>query len=146
MLIKNLEKRYKDFHLFVPYWEWSDTGVTALVGPSGSGKTTLFQILLGLAEADHPFVWDFKGENLAALSVRERRLGIVFQEDRLFPHLSAIENCLFAYRARNTVMDKERLGQARERVGELFERLDLSGFERRRVSELSGEKNSECPW
>lgn len=94
-VVKNLRKVYTDFTIDVPSWEILDQGVTALLGPSGSGKTTLFRILLGLEDAPG-FEWIFKGENLAALSPPDRRIGVVFQSYDLFPHMTGRENIEFA--------------------------------------------------
>lgn len=57
-------------------------GLTALMGPSGVGKTTLFRILLGLEKPDSGVIFGMEGKTLSA----------VFQEDRLFPDLTVLQN------------------------------------------------------
>ena len=98
-LVENLYVEYDNFKIYIPHWEFSDRGVTALWGPSGSGKTTIFRTLIGLEECPS-LKWDYRGEDLAQLSVESRRLGVVFQNYELFPHMTAKENILFAVKAR----------------------------------------------
>jgi molybdate transport system ATP-binding protein len=66
-------------------------GLTAIFGQSGAGKTTLIQAVAGLLRADQARVM-LGGEDLARLAVHKRRIGYVFQEARLFPHLSVRGN------------------------------------------------------
>ena len=69
----------------------------ALVGPSGSGKTTLLRAIAGLYQpaqgriACGETAW-FDAERKHSLSPQKRRVGIVFQDYALFPHLTALEN------------------------------------------------------
>lgn len=69
----------------------------ALIGPSGSGKTTLLSLLAGLDKPSHGTI-DIDGQRLTDLNSEElgafraRRLGIVFQQFHLMPHLTAYEN------------------------------------------------------
>jgi molybdate transport system ATP-binding protein len=75
-------------------------GITALFGPSGSGKTSVVQLLAGLTrplEAVIRFgdtIWN-DTENRIFVPPHRRRIGYVFQEGRLFPHLSARQNLLY---------------------------------------------------
>jgi ABC-type sulfate/molybdate transport systems ATPase subunit len=131
-LIRDYGNRDGDFKLEIPRWEISDTGVTALWGPSGAGKTSVFRCLLGL-ESVPAMCWDFKGEDIAKLSVPERRLGVVFQNYELFPHMTAAENILFAAQARRISGD-----EFNSRVRELVSSLQLESCFDRRASLLSG--------
>ena len=70
--------------------------VTALIGPNGAGKTTLLNCLSGVLPPDQGAIW-FNGENLAGLPAHQvARLGIArtFQNLRLFPSLSVLDNVL----------------------------------------------------
>ncbi|MBL0370782.1 molybdenum ABC transporter ATP-binding protein [Rhizobium sp. KVB221] len=77
-------------------------GVTALFGPSGSGKTTLVQVISGLTrprEATIRFdgtVWNDTAKGIF-VPPHKRRIGYVFQEGRLFPHLTARQNLLYGH-------------------------------------------------
>lgn len=117
-------------------------GVTAVLGRSGAGKSTLVAAVAGLARPDHGRI-SLDGETLydaAAridLPARMRRVGVVFQESRLFPHLSVRSNLMFGRRRRRGATEPsfeavvETLG-----VGDLLSRRprSLSGGERQRVA------------
>lgn len=75
-------------------------GITALFGPSGGGKTTLLRAIAGLTKLRGQVsipsaVWQDDSQNIF-LPTYKRRLGYVFQEASLFPHLSVKKNLLFA--------------------------------------------------
>ena len=97
----------------------------ALVGPSGSGKTSVLRSIAGLARprgriALGEEVWL---DGSVVLPPEQRRVGLVFQEYALFPHLSVERNVAFG---------------GRERVGELLERFRISHLADARPGELSG--------
>lgn len=98
-LVENLHYEYDKFKLEIPSWKILDEGITVLWGDSGEGKTTIFRILIGLEKCPK-LKWSFHGVDLARLSVPERRLGVVFQNLELFPHMTARQNILFAAEAR----------------------------------------------
>ena len=130
--VENLDIELGNFSLHIPSLEIPDQGITALIGPSGSGKTTLFRALIGL-ESCSTLKWNFKGQDLAALPISERNLGVVFQTLELFPHMSAQENILFAARARN--MDET---EAADRLKGLAQDLRMEGYLDRLAVVLSG--------
>jgi molybdate transport system ATP-binding protein len=80
-----------------------EPGITALFGPSGSGKTTTINALAGLFRPsegriaiDERIVLDTQSR--VFLPARERRVGYVFQDARLFPHMSVLDNLRFGWR------------------------------------------------
>jgi spermidine/putrescine transport system ATP-binding protein len=110
-----------------------ETGETiCLLGASGSGKSTLLRIIAGLEEVDSGFV-SFNGQNLASTPAHLRDFGLVFQDYALFPHLNVAENVAFGLKMR-------RLPQPEtiDRVANSLEMVNLSGFEKRQVTDLSG--------
>lgn len=131
-LVENLIVKQDDFYLNIPRWEILDEGVTALIGPSGSGKSTIFRVLLGLEQCPS-LRWMYRGEDLARLSVSERRLGIVFQSYDLFPHLTARKNILFAAEARGIPTQ-----EAQAFLQELVDHLQMQSFIDRKASVCSG--------
>lgn len=110
--------------------------VLGLVGPSGAGKTTVLRAIAGLyrAQAGHiaigGAVW-FDGRTQVFVAPHRRRVGLVFQEHALFPHLSALDNVATA------LADHPRAGR-RDRAAALLSRVHLEGLETRRPAELSG--------
>jgi len=108
----------------------------ALLGPSGSGKTTLLRLVAGLERPDSGSI-EFDGEDATSRSVRERRVGFVFQHYALFRHMTVFENVAFGLR----VQPRARRGSdedIRRRVHELLELVQLEGLARRMPTQLSG--------
>ncbi|GAA0651542.1 ABC transporter ATP-binding protein [Salarchaeum japonicum] len=104
-----------------------------LVGPSGCGKTTTLRAVAGFEEPTAGAV-RFDGENVTGVPVDERDVGIVFQNYALFPHMTVGENVAYGLRFRDAPGGASR----DERVAELLDLVDLSGFEERDPAELSG--------
>src|SRR3569623_950747 len=79
----------------------SDGEFVALFGESGAGKTTVLRMLAGLTIPDEGYievsgqVW-FDSQKNFSLPVQQRHTGFVFQEYSLFPHMSVLDNLLFA--------------------------------------------------
>ena len=104
-----------------------------LLGPSGCGKTTLLRVIAGLERPDKGQVW--RGEELLTgestyVDVRHRRIGMVFQDLALFPHMSVFKNVAYGL-----PHGKRR---DREIVEEAIELVNLEGLEHRRPHQLSG--------
>ena len=116
-------------------WSAGD-GVAVLFGPSGAGKSLTLACLAGLARPDAGrIVVDgrvlFDSAGGVDLPPQRRRVGFVFQNLALFPHLSVAENIGFGLR------DRPRAERERK-VAEVVERLGLGGLERRAPREVSG--------
>ncbi|SLN48337.1 Sulfate/thiosulfate import ATP-binding protein CysA [Roseovarius litorisediminis] len=118
-------------------------GVTALFGPSGSGKTSTINAIAGLFTPDSGRV-SLKGKTLfdvasgVNLAPQERRIGYVFQDGRLFPHLTVEGNIRFGMRFADPAPGPEEMRQVVEMLGlqSLLERRPgtLSGGEKQRVA------------
>ncbi|HET7790983.1 MAG TPA: ABC transporter ATP-binding protein [Gemmatimonadales bacterium] len=104
--------------------------IVALLGPSGSGKTTTLRLLAGFETPDAGRIV-VEGEDVTAVPPARRRFGMVFQHYALFPHLDVGGNVAFG-------LPGGEKGDGARRVAEALERVDLAGFERRKVQELSG--------
>jgi sulfate/thiosulfate transport system ATP-binding protein len=110
--------------------------LVALLGPSGSGKTTLLRVMAGLEQADSGTV--HIGEiDAAQLSLRERRIGFVFQHYALFRHMNVADNIAFGLKARPRGARPSR-AEIRKRVSDLLDLVQLSGLEKRFPAQLSG--------
>ncbi|HEY2569924.1 MAG TPA: ATP-binding cassette domain-containing protein, partial [Solirubrobacteraceae bacterium] len=109
--------------------------VTALVGPSGAGKSTVLSVIAGLLRpargrvALDEEVW-FDSERRISLPPDRRRVGLVFQEYALFPHMTVRQNVAYGGSARaEELMERLRIGRlAGAHPGQ------LSGGERQRVA------------
>jgi molybdate transport system ATP-binding protein len=112
--------------------------VVALLGPNGAGKTTALRALAGLIPIDGGHVI-LDGRRLddpatnAFTPPERRRIGVVFQDYLLFPHLSAVENVAFGMRCRHVPRRA-----ARERAHAWLDRVGLSEHARKRPRQLSG--------
>ncbi|MBZ6066671.1 molybdenum ABC transporter ATP-binding protein [Aeromonas schubertii] len=106
---------------------WRGEGICGLFGPSGSGKSTLLRAIAGLERAPGDrLCW--QGRELAALPAEGRRIGLVFQDARLFGHLSVLGNLDLA----------AGKGRGRWRPRELAVRLGFDELLGQRASALSG--------
>ncbi len=103
-----------------------------LLGPSGSGKSTLLRIIAGLESPDAGRV-EWNGQDLAPIPPHLRDFGMVFQDYALFPHLDVFDNLAFGLR-----MKQWPEAGIKERVGEVLALVNLEGFDRRKVTDLSG--------
>ncbi len=119
------------------------TSVTVLGGPSGSGKTTILSILAGLLRPDRgrirlDSIVLFDSDAGIDLRPESRRIGYVFQDYLLFPHLSVRRNLLYGWRRRPADARPpsfERVVEVLE-LGDTLDRLPhtLSGGQRQRVA------------
>ena len=115
--------------------------LVALVGASGSGKTTLLRTVAGLHRSADMQGWVRVGQQAWMDSAhglnwpaQRRRVGLVFQQYALFPHLNAIDNiALCAHSIRATVQK-----DSKNRAAQWLERLGLSELSKRMPHELSG--------
>ena len=115
-----------------------DTGeVLVIVGPSGSGKSTLLRCVNLLEPIDSGRVF-LEGQEITAkgtdVSAIRQRIGIVFQQFNLFPHLSAIDNVTLAARRVKHIKRK----QAEARAHELLARVGLDEKAKQYPHQLSG--------
>ena len=106
--------------------------IVALLGPSGSGKSTLLRVVAGIVPADAGRVV-LDGVDITNMPTHRRSVGMVFQDEQLFPHMDVGANVGFGLRMAG--VDKRGCG---ERVSELLAVVGLTGFGDRRIDGLSG--------
>ncbi len=129
-----IEKNIAGFRLAVEFT--ADGAPLGLLGPSGSGKSMTLRAIAGLETPDrgrivlHGRVL-FDSEQGIDVPARERRIGLLFQNYALFPHLSVAENIAFGLRS---LPDTER----KRRVAEHLAAAHLEGFAQRFPATLSG--------
>lgn len=103
-----------------------------LLGPSGCGKTTTLRLIAGFVTPDEGDVL-INGKKVNDVPPYKRNVNTVFQRYALFPHLNVFENIAFGLR-----LTKESDEKIAERVKEMLKLVNLTGFEKRSVSNLSG--------
>jgi putative spermidine/putrescine transport system ATP-binding protein len=106
--------------------------LVTLLGPSGCGKSTLLRCIAGLTAVDRGRIV-IEGIDVAHVAPQKRGVAMVFQSYALFPNMSAEQNIGFGLR-----MQKVAADEARRRVAEAVELVELGGFEARYPRELSG--------
>jgi thiamine transport system ATP-binding protein len=106
--------------------------IVALLGASGSGKSTLLRVVAGLVMPDHGTVV-VDGHDVTDIPTHRRSVGMVFQDEQLFPHLTVGDNVGYGLKMAGIATVPRR-----RRVAELLDLVGLAGFERRMIGGLSG--------
>lgn len=141
MLRVDVFKQLGEFSLDVAFV--SEGQVTGLFGSSGAGKTSLIAMIAGLLQPDRGViavngVTLFDGNAGTNVPPHRRRIGYVFQDARLFPHLSVAQNLDYGRRMNRLVRDPAEESRITEMldIGHLLDRRPggLSGGERQRVA------------
>jgi molybdate transport system ATP-binding protein len=141
VLAVDVEKQLGTFKVNVRFE--ASGGATALFGPSGSGKTSVVNMIAGLLKPDRGIIsLDdtvlFNADKNVDVPPYKRRIGYVFQEGRLFPHLSVRQNLDYGRRMNRQPRDQNEFDRiaALLDIGQLLDRRPsmLSGGERQRVA------------
>ena len=106
--------------------------IVSLVGPSGSGKTTLLRVIAGLEQPSQGNVV-IDGKLMTGVPTHKRDVGLVFQDNQLFPHLCVFDNIAYSLRIK-------RVSKALqiEKVNEMLSLVGMEDLARRDVGNLSG--------
>ncbi|HVO15137.1 MAG TPA: ATP-binding cassette domain-containing protein, partial [Alphaproteobacteria bacterium] len=104
-----------------------------MLGPSGCGKTTALRLIAGLEAPDDGGRVLFDDEDVTALPIERRRVGMVFQSYALFPNMDVADNIAYGLRVRR-VARAEREGM----VARMLEMMQIAPLAHRRVDQLSG--------
>jgi sulfate/thiosulfate transport system ATP-binding protein len=131
--IQSITKRFGEFVAVDDVSFTVEPGkLIALLGPSGSGKSTILRIIAGLEVPDSGQIY-ITDELATAVPVQQRNIGFVFQHYALFKHMTVFENIAFGLRVRRVPRR-----EAKRRVEELLELVQLRSFAARYPSQLSG--------
>lgn len=129
--IQNIQKVYSDFRLELDF-EVRQGELLALLGPSGCGKTTTLRLIAGFIDPDRGSL-HMNSHRIDTLPAHRRRIGIVFQDYALFPHLNVWDNIGFGLR-----MQGWGSGETKRRIEELLRLVSLQDYGKRKVTRLSG--------
>jgi molybdate transport system ATP-binding protein len=141
MLVVDVEKRLGEFAIRAKFE--TPGGITALFGPSGSGKTSIINMVAGLLAPDRGRIaFDstllFDSERRVSVPPHRRGIGYVFQDGRLFPHMTVAQNLDYGrrmYRLPHDADEQTRIVAMLD-IGHLLARRPghLSGGERQRIA------------
>lgn len=133
LTLEGLDIVQDDFRLTA---DWSvPTGArVAIIGPSGGGKSTLLGAISGFTPAQGRVVWD--AQVLDGVPPGKRPIAMLFQDQNLFPHLTAAQNVGLALSQRRLTSDQK------SRVDDALSRVGLKGFGDRKPANLSGGQQS----
>ena len=132
-LYVDIQKKYSNFDLNVNFE--LNGGTLGLLGKSGSGKSLILKCIAGVETPDYGKII-FKGKtffdykNKINLSPRERRIGFIFQNYALFPHMNVEQNISFGL--------KDKGCSSGEKLSEMLSMMRLEGLEKMYPNQLSG--------
>ncbi|WP_339061277.1 ATP-binding cassette domain-containing protein [Tepidibacillus marianensis] len=141
MIQFQITKKLSSFQLDIDYCFRDE--ILVLFGPSGSGKTTILNSIAGLIQPDHGRITldqtvFFDSQQKINLPIQKRKIGYVFQDYALFPHLTVEENILYGVKQQKLLLnpDEYRHLIAQLKVDHLLSRYPthLSGGEKQRVA------------
>lgn len=109
----------------------TSAGIVSIMGPSGSGKTTLLRCIAGLQEYTGEIYFDQK--NINKVPTAKRNIGLVTQNNTLFPHLTIAENLAFPLKIR-----KIKPAPIQEKINQLLTKLNLTTLAEQLPQNISG--------
>jgi putative spermidine/putrescine transport system ATP-binding protein len=104
-----------------------------LLGPSGCGKTTMLRIIAGLETPDQGGRVLFDTQDMTAVPIEQRHVGMVFQSYALFPNMSVADNIGYGLKIRGVAKAARD-----QRIAEMVALTNLTGLQDRRIDQLSG--------
>ena len=104
----------------------------SIIGPSGCGKSTTLQLITGLLANDESKII-LESKDITSLDVHKREIAMVFQDYALFPHMNVFNNIAYPLKIKNVNKDV-----VKEEVEKLLALVNLSGYEKRKIDNLSG--------
>ncbi|MFH1829186.1 MAG: ABC transporter ATP-binding protein [Pseudomonadota bacterium] len=128
----NINKRFDRFSLKSVDLEIGENEFFVILGPSGAGKTVLLEVIAGLLHPDDGDIV-LQNHSVVKLPPEQRNIGLVYQDNALFPFLNAWENIAFGLRIAK--LHKDSISH---KVGEISDLLKIEGILDRSVHNLSG--------
>ena len=137
--VKNISKKYKNFAIRDISFTANKGDYVVLLGESGAGKSQILEIIAGLIIPDSGEVW-LNNKDITREKIQRRNIGMVFQDNTVFPHLTVKNNIAFPLKSRKTDTKsfEKKIDQLAEKTGivHLMDRWPekLSGGELQRVA------------
>ncbi|MBI5327677.1 MAG: ABC transporter ATP-binding protein [Deltaproteobacteria bacterium] len=130
----HLKKHFRDFSIDIAFS--IEENMAVVFGPSGAGKSLLLNLISGIIKPDEGFVRIegreiFNSATGINIPIRERKIGYLFQDYALFPHMTVFENIAYG-------ISHEPKNKSKTKVEELLDLMRLGGLEHRFPKELSG--------
>lgn len=129
---KNIKLTNSQFRLDVDF-AVNKGELVSIIGPSGSGKSSILKLISGLKQPESGTI-EINGTDVTQLPPEKRKVGHIFHDYALFPHMDVEQNVAYPMRSRKLQKD-----QVRTEVRRLLELVNLSGSDKRKVSELPAE-------
>ncbi len=130
--LRNIHLKLGDFHLKSIHLDIPSGGYHMIAGPSGAGKSLLLELIAGLYTPDSGTIL-LDTRDITQVAVQQRRTGLLFQDNTLFPHLSVFDNIAFPLQLRESGRQDHTL-----RIQRLAEELGIDALLSRNVRSLSG--------
>ncbi|HKL76461.1 MAG TPA: tungstate ABC transporter ATP-binding protein WtpC [Halanaerobiales bacterium] len=131
--LENIKKEYDDFKVENINLEIDSGEYFVILGPTGTGKTIILEIIAGLIKEDRGSIF-FKDKNITNFSPEERKVGMVYQDYMLFPHLNVKNNIIFGLKTSN----KYSKDEIENKLQEMLELFGIEDLLARDVNTLSG--------
>lgn len=137
--LTGINRKLGDFALEDINLEITEGQYYVLLGRSGAGKTQLLEMIAGLEHPDSGFI-TLDNEDITRIRIQDRKIGIVFQDYAVFPHMTVFGNLAYPLKVRNikksTIVEKVEKAASAMSIKHLLERNTekLSGGEKQRVA------------
>ncbi len=131
--VRKVTKKFEDFIAVNSVsFDVQDGSFFSILGPSGCGKTTLLRMIAGLTEPSEGTI-EIRGKSMLGIPPNKRPVNLIFQQLALFPMMNVEENIAFGLRRRG-----EKKTAIKAKVQTMLERVDLTGFDEKKIEQLSG--------
>jgi molybdopterin-binding protein len=130
--VRNISYKTGDFSLKAVSFTVSKGDYFILLGESGAGKSMLLETVAGLIQPDNGSIV-LEGKDITRQKIQNRKIGLVFQDHAVFPHMTVFENIAYSLHGKGSNQKEKR-----RRVSEIAENLGIEGLLSRRPATLSG--------
>ena len=130
--VEKINKKFNSFEIKNLSFKVEKGDYFVILGVSGSGKSVLLEIISGLISSDSGNIF-LEGENISRKKIQKRKIGLVFQDFAVFPHLSVFDNIAYPLKFKKLKKSKIKL-----KVENIATEMNISHLLEREVKMLSG--------